>query len=204
MDKPIDAVITANGQTGIIQVSANTHLVIGWTSSNADICSVTPGGFFGISGSFETLVTSSGVTTYELICSNQLTTISRSVSVTVYNLPTATLTANDKTGTVFLSGSNSVHLSWTSAYSDDCQLSPLGVNGTSGHEEIFLQHFTKYVLRCWNAHSEVFAEVCVVMPLPNVNFLKVLRMSKEQQGKTKKALTSLMKGNLKVLIDWIC
>lgn len=82
----VAADIKANGSDGPVTIPYNTGATIGWTSSNANSCSVSPDGWTGTSGNQPTgqLISSR---TYSLSCSGTSGSASDSVVVNVTALP---------------------------------------------------------------------------------------------------------------------
>jgi len=86
--------IKANGSDGPITIPFNTAAMLSWTSVNTTSCSVSPGGFTGVTGSSSTgnLISSQ---TYVLSCIGPVGPVSDSVVVNVGLPPDFTLSCTD-------------------------------------------------------------------------------------------------------------
>jgi hypothetical protein len=129
----ITADIKANGSDGPIAIASNTAATLTWTSQNASSCSVTPGGFSGISGNATTgNLTASQ--TYTVTCTGQGGTATDTVTVNVNqpSAPTADIKANSSDGPVSVNYNTSANLTWTSQNADTCVVTPGSYAGTSG------------------------------------------------------------------------
>lgn len=110
-------------------VAFNGRTSVRWTSSNADDCSVVPGGWTGQNGNRLTGPLSV-TTTYTATCTNSTGSNSASATVTVGGAAAPTVTMTATPTTVPYNGASTV--TWSSTNATDCVVTPSGWTGASG------------------------------------------------------------------------
>ncbi|MFH0890597.1 MAG: hypothetical protein V1856_01020 [Candidatus Liptonbacteria bacterium] len=149
----ITADIKANSSDGPVTIQYGTSANITWTSTDANSCSVSPGGWTGTSGSQSTPNLNNN-TTYYLSCTGAAGSQQDSVQITVQQQqpPTVTITANPNS----ISQGQSSVLNWNSQNATYCTASSgwSGNKNLSGSEVVYPGGYTTYVITCYNGSGQ--------------------------------------------------
>jgi RHS repeat-associated protein len=152
--------VSLSADPGTILLGESTTLT--WTSEHADTCVIDPGvGSVDPNGS--TAVSPSETTTYTIIATGPGGTAADTVTVTVLQPPTASLSADPET---ILLGESST-LTWSSTYTDTCVIEPdVGTVDPSGSTTVSPTETTTYTITATGSGGSATDSVTVTVIYP--------------------------------------
>lgn len=137
-------IVTISADPAYIQPGGDSTLV--WTSSDADSCIIEPGiGSVALSGTTD--VSPSGTTTYTITAQGPGGSTAESVTVSVIDPPTVSISAEPQT----VYTGDTCTLSWTSANADACVIEPgIGTVELTGTMEVIPTETNTYTITATN------------------------------------------------------